>query len=148
MNRNYCLFFILLVTFLQHESILAQRVEKVRKEMEELLVAQSSAWNQGNVEDFMKTYWDDENLLFLSKNGPTFGYRNTLENYYKRYPDRDAMGYLTFEIVRLDKRSRSVYSLVGKYHLNRDKMDNLSGFFLLIIKKIKGDWKIVADSTH
>ncbi|MBK8503478.1 MAG: nuclear transport factor 2 family protein [Saprospiraceae bacterium] len=119
-----------------------------RIEIKEILDAQTEAWNKGDISEFMKTYWADDQLQFIGSNGPTFGYENTLQNYYKRYPDRGAMGKLHFDVLTINKRSRKVYSLIGKYHLERDKFDDLEGHFLLIIQKIKGHWKIVADSTH
>lgn len=147
MNAGRPLLFILVVLF-NVFCLKAQESERVNQEVIRLLEAQSSAWNDGNIDAFMKTYWPDENLQFLSKEGPTFGYRNTLENYYRRYPDRQAMGHLTFEMISLNRRSRKVYSLIGKYHLERQALENLEGYFLLILQKIKGQWKIVADSTH
>jgi ketosteroid isomerase-like protein len=58
------------------------------------------------------------------------------------------MGFLTFDIINLDKRSRKVISVVGKWHLKRDAdLGNLKGHFLLILKKIKGKWLIVADHS-
>ena len=128
--------------------VVGQTSPKVLEDIGIILAAQSKAWNEGDIETFMKTYWANDDLQFLSSGAPTFGYQNTLQNYYVRYPNREAMGQLTFEIVRINKRSRKVYSLIGKYHLERNQMDNLEGYFLLIIQKIKGEWKIVADSTH
>ncbi|MCB0688246.1 MAG: DUF4440 domain-containing protein [Saprospiraceae bacterium] len=125
-----------------------QESDRVRTEIEDLLSMQSEAWNKGDIEGFMQTYWDQDELQFLSKSGPTFGYQNTLQNYYKRYPDRQSMGQLTFNVISLNKRSRKVYSLIGRYHLERVGIDNLEGYFLLILQKIRGHWKIVADSTH
>ena len=128
-------------------SLIAQVPDKEMK-IRAILDAQTEAWNRGDIPDFMKTYWADDQLQFLGKTGPTLGYENTLQNYYKRYPDRKTMGKLHFDIVTINKRSRKVYSLIGKYHLQRDELDDLEGHFLLILQKIKGEWKIVADSTH
>ena len=94
----------------------------------------------------METYWKSENLQFLGSNGPTYGWENTLERYKKRYPDRAAMGQLEFEIMNIDVRSKKVISLIGKYTLKREN-DEPSGYFLLLWKKIKGKWLIVADHT-
>lgn len=129
-------------------SLRAQPSSKVDGQIRSLLETQSTAWNRGDIPSFMLTYWQSDSLQFLGKTGPTFGFENTLQNYYRRYPDRRAMGQLTFDIVQINKRSRKVYSLIGKYHLVREQMENLDGYFLLILQKIKGEWKIVADSTH
>ena len=141
-------YFLILIISLCITQVEAQISHNIEQDIKALLNAQSMAWNNGDIETFMTTYWADDQLQFLGSNGPTFGYQNTLQNYHKRYPNREAMGHLTFEIITLNKRSRKVYSLIGKYHLDRKQLDNLEGYFLLIIQKIKGSWKIVADSTH
>ncbi len=118
------------------------------QEIKDLLDRQAAAWNEGDIETFMQTYWKHDDLQFLGKTGPTFSWQGTLDNYYRRYPDRASMGHLTFEIVEWNRRSRKVYTLIGKYMLDRDPLEDLEGYFLLVLQKIKGEWLIVADSTH
>lgn len=115
--------------------------------VKEALQIQQSAWNRGDIDAFMEGYWKSENLQFIGASGPTYGWQTTLENYKKRYPDKAAMGQLEFEIYNIDVRSKNVISLIGKYTLIREK-DTPSGYFLLIWKKIKGKWLIVADHTN
>jgi hypothetical protein len=55
----------------------------------EILKKQTEGWNQGNIEKYMKTYWQSDSLIFVGKKGLTYGYKNTLENYKKSYPDSD-----------------------------------------------------------
>ncbi len=107
---------------------------------------QEQAWNRGDLDAFMTHYWASEALQFIGANGPTYGWQTTLENYKKRYPNRDAMGTLRFDILNMNRRSRKVITLTGKFTLER-KNDQPSGYFLLIWQKIKGKWLIVADFT-
>ena len=111
-----------------------------------LLENQRQAWNQGNIEAFMEGYWKSEQLQFIGQNGVTYGWDNTLKRYKKGYPDKAAMGQLTFDIINVDKRSKKVISMLGKFTLKRDN-DEPSGYFLLIFQKIKKKWVIVADHT-
>ncbi|MFT6321045.1 MAG: ketosteroid isomerase-like protein [Granulosicoccus sp.] len=118
--------------------------EKIKK----LMTTQSEAWNRGDIDGFMTTYWKSEKLQFIGSKGPTYGWKNTLDRYKKSYPSKEAMGILTFDIINLDKRSRKVISVVGKWHLKRGAdLGDLEGHFLLILKKIKGEWLIVADHS-
>lgn len=112
----------------------------------DILQTQAKSWNEGNIEAFMEYYWKSENLQFIGSNGITYGWQNTLDNYKKNYPDLTAMGQLSFDIIKLDKRSKDVITLVGKFHLKRE-IGDLEGIFLLVWKKIKGEWKIVVDQT-
>jgi ketosteroid isomerase-like protein len=116
--------------------------------IKELMTTQSEAWNRGDIDGFMTTYWKSEKLQFIGSKGITYGWKNTLDRYKKSYPSKETMGFLTFDIINLDKRSRKVISVVGKWHLKRDAdLGNLKGHFLLILKKIKGNWLIVADHS-
>lgn len=129
-------------------SVVGQQDITLRSEVEHILEIQASAWNQGDLDRFMKTYWENDALLFMGKAGPTYGYLPTLANYHKRYPNRQAMGHLTFDVLSVTPQGRKVATLVGRYHLQRQDLDNLEGHFLLVLRKIKNHWKIVADSTH
>ena len=116
--------------------------------IKKLMTTQSEAWNRGDIDGFMTTYWKSEKLQFIGSKGATYGWQNTLDRYKKSYPSKEAMGFLTFEIINLDKRSRKVISVVGKWHLKRGAdLGDLEGHFLLILKKIKGEWLIVADHS-
>ena len=112
----------------------------------EILNEQEEAWNNGDIESFMKAYWKSEELKFYSSNGLTTGWEETKENYYKRYPSKEDMGQLTFGVTGLDKVNEDSYFLMGTYSLLR-KNDNPTGIFTLIWSRINGQWKIVADMT-
>jgi hypothetical protein len=110
------------------------------------LMQQEADWNKGDIPAFMEVYWKSENLQFIGANGVTKGWQQTLDNYKRRYPDRDAMGQLSFGIVSMEKLSKKSVFLVGTWDLKR-KNDAPGGYFILIWKKIKGKWVITADHT-
>ena len=112
----------------------------------QILNRQSRDWNSGNIEAFMKGYWQSDSLLFIGKSGPKCGYTTTLENYKKGYPDTAAMGKLTFDILQVRPLSALYFFVVGKWHLQRS-IGNLEGHFTLLFKKIKDEWVIVADHS-
>jgi len=110
------------------------------------ILKQQDDWNRGDIPAFMEVYWKSENLQFIGANGVTKGWQQTLDNYKRRYPDRDAMGQLSFGIVSMEKLSKKSVFLVGTWDLKR-KNDAPGGYFVLIWKKIQGKWVIVADHT-
>ena len=71
---------------------------------------QLNAWNGGNLEKFMDTYWHSDSLIFIGKNGQTYGWDNTLLNYKKSYPDTAAMGKLDFTIISIKRLSVLYFS--------------------------------------
>lgn len=112
----------------------------------QMLKAQEAAWNEGNLEKFMIGYWQNDSLMFIGKNGPTYGYNNTLANYKKGYPDTSYMGKFTSTVISLKKLSADYYFVTGKWYLKRSVGD-AKGHYTLLLRKIKGKWVIVADHS-
>lgn len=112
-----------------------------------ILHTQSDAWNDGDIETYMKAgYWQNDSLLFIGSRGPTYGFENTLKNYKKGYPTAEKMGQLFFSELQLKPISGDHYFVVGKWMLKR-KDGDLSGYFTLLFKKINGTWRIIADHS-
>jgi ketosteroid isomerase-like protein len=111
-----------------------------------ILSNQSAAWNRGDIEGFMKGYWENDSLMFIGKSGITYGWSNTLNNYKKNYPDAATMGKLSFTIISVKNLSPEYFHVIGKWHLQRTT-DNPEGYFTLLFRKIKGQWVIIADHS-
>jgi hypothetical protein len=111
-----------------------------------LLAAQTKAWNNGDLVNFMEGYIPSDSLLFVGKSGPTYGFNNTLNNYKKGYPDTAAMGKLTFILLSLSPIEKRHYRVLGKWALKRSKGD-VSGYFTLLFEKIKGKWFVIQDHS-
>jgi len=111
-----------------------------------LLYLQTKAWNKGNVEAFMQTYWKSDSLMFIGKSGVVWGWQQTLDNYKKGYPDTAAMGKLSFDILQVKPIDKNNYFVVGKWMLKRTA-GNLSGHYTLLFRRMKEGWKIVADHS-
>ena len=114
--------------------------------IEKILQQQAADWNRGDIDAFMQAYWKSDKLQFGGGRGLTFGWQATLDNYKKGYPDKAAMGKLTFTLKSKEKLSRKTAMIVGKWELERAN-DHPNGHFMLIWKKKKGKWMIVADHT-
>ncbi len=137
---------LIFLSFLISNGLFAQHKDILK--VQQVLDQQSEAWNKGDIEGFMEGYWKSDELQFIGSSGITYGWQPTLERYKKGYPDKATMGQLRFEVIKAQKRSRKVISLVGKYFLKRDQdKGDMEGIFLLIFQKIKGKWLIVADQT-
>ena len=111
-----------------------------------VLEQQRIAWNDNDINEFMKGYLKSDKLVFSGSNGPVFGWNFVKDSYLKRYSTKELMGDLSFEINNLFLLSRKVAILLGKFNLQR-KNEKLSGYFTLIFKKINGNWYIVSDHT-
>ena len=137
----------LLMAFALAPALFAQAPkEKDKQAILDIMARQEAAWNKGDLEAFMKGYWESEDLKFIGKSGITYGYEATLERYKKGYPDKAAMGKLTFDILHVDAMSKKSVLVVGKWHLQRAD-DAPEGHFSLVWRKIDGEWVIVADHS-
>ncbi|HLY61076.1 MAG TPA: nuclear transport factor 2 family protein [Terriglobia bacterium] len=108
--------------------------------------AQVEAWNRGDVDAFMKGYWNSEATEFVGSNGIVRGWQGVLERYRKSYPDRRAMGTLTFSDLEVTVLSSSTALVVGKFHLVRES-DHPEGVFTLVFRKFPEGWRIINDHT-
>lgn len=111
-----------------------------------VLRAQEKAWNQFDLEGYMQGYWKNDSLKFYGRKGLTNGWQKTLDNYKKGYPSKDHTGTLNFTIDAITKIEENSYHVMGQYHLVRN-VGNANGVFLIIFKKIDGEWRIVADMS-
>ena len=119
---------------------------KDETEVRNVLAKQNAAWNRGDVDAFMIGYWENDSLMFIGKSGVTYGYKNTLANYKKNYPDTAAMGKLTFTLIQLKQLSPEFFHVTGKYYLTRT-IGDASGHFTLVFRKINGKWVIISDHS-
>lgn len=120
--------------------------KNARQKILTLLDTQTQAWNRGDLEGFMKGYWENDSLRFIGKSGITYGYNNTLNNYKRGYPDTAAMGKLQFTILVVKKLSPRYYEVVGKWYLKRS-IGDVSGHYTLLLRKINSKWVIVSDHS-
>jgi uncharacterized protein (TIGR02246 family) len=137
--------FLFLLLFAS-SGFLSQAQSKDEREIRQLLTTQTEAWNRGDIEGFMQTYWKSDSLMFIGKNGIKWGWQTTLNNYKKSYPDTTAMGRLAFDILQVKKLSPEYYYAVGKWMLKRT-IGDLSGHYDLLLRRIKGRWYIIADHS-
>jgi peptidoglycan/xylan/chitin deacetylase (PgdA/CDA1 family) len=124
-----------------------------------LLRKQAEAWNQGDLEAFCAVYAED--AAFVSPTGLTRGRAQVLERYRKRYPDKKAMGTLSFEFLetRLAKGIEYSYfgdalpsrvhgvSVVARWTLAYPDKASASGLTLLVLHRRGDGWEIVEDAS-
>lgn len=145
MNR----FITICIALVFSTSLYAQnsKIEKDKAAILAVMDAQEQAWSANNLEEFMEGYWKSDSLKFYGSRGIiTYGWENTLANYKKGYPTKNESGTLTFTIHDISPISKKSYWVMGEYFLKRNAGD-ANGIFMIIFKKIQGEWKIVADMS-
>ena len=113
-----------------------------------VLLAQERAWNEGDIERFAKAYKNSPDTLFISRD-INRGFAGLLDSYHKDYPNRAAMGTLTFSDLEVHPLDERFAVTLGKYHLERNKKagGNADGVFSLVMEKTPEGWRIVVDHT-
>jgi hypothetical protein len=145
LDKSFMMKYLLLVFFILVSSrTFAQSKNEIK--IREILERQSNSWNQGDIEGFMNGYWENDSLMFIGKNGVTYGWTNTLNNYKKNYPDTVSMGKLAFTLIQLKELSKKYYQVTGKWFLKRS-IGDIGGHFTLLFKKINGHWVIISDHS-
>ncbi len=133
--------FFLLVTKLP---AIAQ--SNAKDQLIEAMRQQEICWNNADIPCFMEYYVKSDALLFMGKSGITYGWESTLKGYHKRYPNSEAMGELSFEIIDLNPLGSTHYFMTGKFFLKRS-IGDLEGYFSLVWEKFDDRWLIISDHT-
>jgi len=137
---------LLCIVFLTISSLSVFSQSGDETEVRNVLAKQNAAWNRGDVDAFMVGYWENDSLMFIGKSGVTYGYKNTLANYKRNYPDTTVMGKLTFTLIQVKQLSPEYFHVTGKYYLTRT-IGDASGHFTLMFRKINGKWVIISDHS-
>lgn len=116
------------------------------KEIKAVLEKQRLDWNNGDMIGYMQGYLKSDSLLFVGKTGPFYGWEKNLQVYQQVYPDKAAMGNLTFDIIQIKMIDKKYAFVLGGWNLQMEKGEQ-KGFFTLIVKKFKEGWKIVVDHS-
>lgn len=120
--------------------------DKISADIRAVMDAQAAAWNRGDIEGYMKGYWNAPALVFVSGDTVTKGWQPTLDRYKKRYDSRAKMGTLAFSDLEIEVLSKDSATVLGSWALTREN-DNPRGKFTLVFRKFKDGWRIVHDHT-
>jgi len=139
---------ILCVTISGRESITRAAANRPDDEADirAVMDTQVAAWNVGDVDTFMQSYWKSDETVFVGAKGLVRGYQAVLARYHRDYPDRKAMGRLTFSNLEIHMVCADAAFVIGQFHLQRES-DEPEGIFTLDFRKFPEGWRIVADHT-
>ena len=113
-----------------------------------VLDAQVEAWNRGDLEGFMATYWRSPDLVFCSGSTVTRGWDETLARYRKRYQSEGReMGRLRFDGIEVIPLGEDAALARGAWRLVMTDGKEPHGLFTLLLRRLDGAWRIVHDHT-
>lgn len=138
--------FFLLILLCTVGALAQSKDEKAKADIRKVMDDQSAAWNRGDIDGFMRGYWNSPELKFVSGTNVTRGWQPTLERYKRNYDSRAKMGVLTFSDLEITVLSKDSAVVLGSWALQRET-DKPGGKFTLIFRKFKDGWRIVHDHT-
>jgi uncharacterized protein (TIGR02246 family) len=114
-----------------------------------MLQNSEATWNRGDLVAFVSDYEDSPETTFIGNEVVHGGREAILGRYRRRYPNREAMGRLTFSEVEVRTLAAGVALADGKYELKRSTSagGDASGRFTIILKKTRAGWKIIHDHS-
>ena len=113
-----------------------------------VLTVQERDWNRGDLDAFAAGYKNSPDIIFVGRQ-VSHGYDQMLADYKGNYPNREAMGTLTFGDLDPHILDEHYGIVVGHYHLDRSKKagGSADGIFSLVLEKTSRGWKIIVDHT-
>ncbi|MGA2361798.1 MAG: nuclear transport factor 2 family protein [Candidatus Aminicenantales bacterium] len=136
---------LIIVVFSLAAMMFGQASPTAEKEIRAALDLQKTAWNRGDIEGFMATYWKSDALTFQSAGSRTHGWDDVLARYKKNYAP-GKMGKLDFTDLAIHILSRDAAYVLGRFKL--DFGGTLKeGVFTLIFRRTKDGWRIIHDHT-
>ena len=112
-----------------------------------VLTDQVSAWNRGDLKEFVSSYADHCTLVGTTIAETTRA--QVLEHYQQKYPSAGARGKLTFSDLKVHQVDGQTAIVTGRFHLDRDKASGgpAGGVFSLVFELIGSKWQIILDHT-
>ena len=120
---------------------------KSAQDIRQVLDRQVTAWNNRDLEGFMKGYWHSSELTFYSGGTTVSGWEETLARYRNRYQSAGTeMGHLEFTDLKIELLGPAAAFVRGRFHLKMTSSEP-SGLFTLTFRKFPDGWKIIHDHT-
>lgn len=115
-------------------------------DIRKVLMKQQELWNQGDSKGFTAYYTEDTKFVSTQVQR---GRKQVEERYARRYPNREAMGRLSFDELEITKLGKDYASVIGRWKLDRSEQagGNVGGYYTLLFKRTKQGWKIILDHT-
>ena len=118
-----------------------------RTQVEQMLDAQASSWNAGDLDGFMIAYERSPETSYIGANGRLDGFEAIRGRYaplFARGAERDSLRFTNLETRELDPRFGVA---TARYVLHRGGETISTGPFTLVLQRVEGTWMIVHDQS-
>jgi len=127
---------------------------RAEREIRAVLEQQERAWNDFDIDRFMRGYWKNDSTIFASGGEASRGWNQMLSRYKKGYDTAEKAGQLQFDIHQIDFMGEGWAKVLGEWKLfPKDAKKAVAappmsrGLYTLIFHRVPEGWKIVHDHT-
>ncbi|MBV9488432.1 MAG: SgcJ/EcaC family oxidoreductase [Verrucomicrobia bacterium] len=110
----------------------------------QLIEEMYASWNRHNIEAFMTSFWQSDELLTVIDDEMFYGWNALYRSYVNGYPDRNAMGSITLNRIHV-KLLRPDFAVVVTWwtfeYLPRPA--EIAGSSTMNLQKFPDGWRIV-----
>ncbi|NIA25698.1 MAG: DUF3225 domain-containing protein [Gammaproteobacteria bacterium] len=124
----------------------AAEEEAILAELQTVLTRQQDAWNQGDIDSLLTTYWHSDGVRYASGSQVLRGFEAVRERFHDAYPDRAAMGLLEYTDLEIEIVTGDRAVVFGRWLITRDTGE-LEGLFTLQFVKFPKGWLMISDHT-
>ena len=96
-----------------------QDISYTLADVNQVLDEQLEGWNEGNIDKFMQGYIKDSSVRFITNKRVKTSWQEITDSYKKNYPNKDAMGQLSFyrDEVRWISESAYIAQVIGRWQV-------------------------------
>ena len=129
-----------------------QTIEKYLDAVDEYKIRQyfskqEKCWNTADIACFTNAFTVSEALQNGSKAATTFGYEEVIRE-FKKLSTKEGMGNLHIDNIKTRRLGDNLYMATGKINLKFPEQEDISqSRFVVLLKKINGDWKIITEHS-
>lgn len=120
--------------------------EKMQFVIQTVLSSHQAAWNSGDIDGLLDGYTKTDALRYASGGDVLRGFSAVRQRFMSAYPDRAAMGTLSFSDIEVEQFTDSDAIAFGRWRIERASAQ-MSGLFTLQFCKSDGHWLIATDHT-
>lgn len=120
--------------------------KKAEDAIRKVFEAGCTAWNRGDLDGYLASYWDSDKTLWISNGSLRRGREAIAAAYKARFSMPQQMGQLTVADLEIDVLTPTDAVAFGRWMLILDN-EASKGFFTVQLRKIAGTWLFVSDHS-
>lgn len=118
------------------------------KEVSGLIKMQETAWNKGDLKEFLSAYSRSKDVTYVSSNGLCRGFDAIEKRYQMRYGNnKSTMGQLFLTDLEVTSLGDKNALCIGKFSVVHHSHSPINGRFTLIFRRAKEGWRIIYDHS-